>query len=103
MSPLPVHRPHGEYCSLVWYGDPCGAHESAPIHQIPCAHCGEIIPEGELNTSEVINGFYHGRCIVKLVTFDQERDAIDVGLNWVGRLADAHAGAAIQREAGDMD
>ena len=61
-----------------------------------CDTCGQPMAAGEVNTSEVVAGWHHGRCLT--VREDQERFTIS-DMRWVDR---GHA-LALQREAGDGD
>jgi len=68
-----------------------------------CDYCGLPMLPGETNTSNAIDGFYHGPCLARLVTWDQEVASVDVELNWDARAASASSALAIRREQGDMD
>ncbi len=97
--PLPKHVGHGDPCGITWYGVKCGAEKNDTIHWLVCSLCGHEIHPSRLNTLESRPGrFYHPGCAGKAATFEEERAAIDVGSNWIGRLADAKAGEALLRD-----
>ncbi len=85
-------------CTITWYGTKCGAEMADSIHWMVCTLCGFEIHPRRLNSLESKPGFYHPGCAGKAATFDEERRAIDVGTNWIGRLADAKDGEALLRD-----
>jgi hypothetical protein len=57
-------------------------------HTHGCERCLFEMKDGEINSSNVINGWFHGPCLAQLVTPRQEMAAIDVELSGIGRLLD---------------
>lgn len=101
--PLPKHAYWGGSdwsgpCTVTWYGTRCGSEMADTIHWIICDLCGREIHPRRLNTLNSKPGFYHPGCAGKVAAFEQERAAIDVGTNWIGRLADAKNGEALLRD-----
>lgn len=99
--PMPkhvYHGPEGGTCGVRWYGTACEAKRLDVIHWMVCSLCGHEIHPRRVNTLESNPGFYHPGCASKAATFAQERAAIDVGSNWIGRLADARDGEQLLRD-----
>lgn len=102
--PMPrhVYQGRGGACGAGWYGHRCDAEQVEIIHWMVCTFCGFEIHPRRVNTLESKPGFYHPGCAGKAATFAEERRAIDVGSNWIGRLADAKAGEALLRDLGKI-